>query len=180
MSALRVSHLSDPRQLATAINRGLDLAESTSAGKANLTGGNTFTGDQTIDGNLTVGGAYVARLGANATFENSIDDYTAISFLDFNGVPRATVFGPTSTDQALYFDCDHLILENLAESSVYIDATASKVDLKAGNTTRLSVLSTGVSIPGLVNAANDAAAATAGVPVNGLYRNGSVLMIRVT
>ena len=31
----------------------------------------------------------------------------------------------------------------------------------------------------LVNAANDAAAATAGVPVNGLYRNGSALMIRV-
>jgi hypothetical protein len=30
------------------------------------------------------------------------------------------------------------------------------------------------------NAANDAAAATAGVPVNGIYRNGSVLMVRVT
>jgi hypothetical protein len=29
-----------------------------------------------------------------------------------------------------------------------------------------------------VNAANDAAAATAGVPVNGIYRNGSVLMVR--
>jgi hypothetical protein len=32
---------------------------------------------------------------------------------------------------------------------------------------------------GLVNAANDAAAAAAGVPVNGTYRNGSVLMVRV-
>ena len=32
----------------------------------------------------------------------------------------------------------------------------------------------------LVNAANDGAAATAGVPINGLYRNGSVVMIRVT
>ena len=30
-----------------------------------------------------------------------------------------------------------------------------------------------------VNAANDAAAATAGVPVGGVYRNGSVLMVRV-
>jgi hypothetical protein len=29
------------------------------------------------------------------------------------------------------------------------------------------------------NAANDAAAATAGVPVRGVYRNGSVLMVRV-
>lgn len=30
-----------------------------------------------------------------------------------------------------------------------------------------------------VNAANDAAAAAAGVPINGIYRNGSVLMVRV-
>jgi hypothetical protein len=34
-----------------------------------------------------------------------------------------------------------------------------------------------VTLP--VNAANDAAAATAGVPVGGVYRNGSVLMVRV-
>lgn len=33
---------------------------------------------------------------------------------------------------------------------------------------------------GLVNAVNDAAAAAAGVPVNGVYRNGSVLMVRVS
>jgi hypothetical protein len=32
----------------------------------------------------------------------------------------------------------------------------------------------------LTNAANDVAAATAGVPLNGIYRNGSVLMVRVT
>ena len=32
---------------------------------------------------------------------------------------------------------------------------------------------------GLVNAANDAAAQAAGVPINGMYRNGSVLMVRV-
>jgi hypothetical protein len=30
-----------------------------------------------------------------------------------------------------------------------------------------------------VNAANDAAAASAGVPVDGMYRNGSALMVRV-
>lgn len=30
------------------------------------------------------------------------------------------------------------------------------------------------------NAANDVAAAAAGVPVRGVYRNGSVLMVRVT
>lgn len=32
----------------------------------------------------------------------------------------------------------------------------------------------------LVSAANDAAAAAAGVPINGFYRNGSIVQIRVT
>lgn len=36
------------------------------------------------------------------------------------------------------------------------------------------------NFPTLVNAVNDAAAAAAGVPVGGQYRNGSGLMIRVT
>lgn len=36
-----------------------------------------------------------------------------------------------------------------------------------------------LSLASLVNAVDDTAAATAGVPVGGLYRNGSVLMIRV-
>jgi len=36
-----------------------------------------------------------------------------------------------------------------------------------------------ISLSGLIDAANDAAAATAGVAVNQLYRNGSVVQIRV-
>ena len=36
-----------------------------------------------------------------------------------------------------------------------------------------------LDISSLVNAINDAAAASAGVPVGGMYRNGSVLMVRV-
>ncbi len=43
-----------------------------------------------------------------------------------------------------------------------------------------SNLSSPVKISGLSNAADDTAAATAGVPVNGLYRDGSVLKIRVS
>ena len=45
---------------------------------------------------------------------------------------------------------------------------------------QISVSAPPVNTAGLVNAANDAAAAAAGVPVGGLYRNGSVLMVRVT
>lgn len=37
----------------------------------------------------------------------------------------------------------------------------------------------GVPLNLLVNAANDAAAAAVGVPVSGMYRNGSILMVRV-
>ena len=40
--------------------------------------------------------------------------------------------------------------------------------------------STGLHVGGLTDAANDSAAATAGVAVNQLYRNGSVVMIRVS
>lgn len=36
-----------------------------------------------------------------------------------------------------------------------------------------------LDISSLVNAVDDAAAAAAGVPVGGMYRDGSVLMVRV-
>ena len=41
----------------------------------------------------------------------------------------------------------------------------------------VGTLATGLN--GLTNAANDAAAAAAGVPVGSLYRNGSVIQVRV-
>jgi hypothetical protein len=47
-------------------------------------------------------------------------------------------------------------------------------DAMTGSLTLPSLLFTALPI----NAANDAAAATAGVPVRGVYRNGSVLMVR--
>jgi hypothetical protein len=37
-----------------------------------------------------------------------------------------------------------------------------------------------LNLSGLVNAVNDAAAAVAGVAIGEIYRNGSVLMIRIT
>jgi hypothetical protein len=54
-----------------------------------------------------------------------------------------------------------------------------------GNLTAPNITATGALTAALVgfstlpvNAANDAAAATAGVPIGGVYRNGSVLMVR--
>jgi hypothetical protein len=51
----------------------------------------------------------------------------------------------------------------------------------ASSTLKLEISSTGIFTiaQGLANHADDAAAAGGGIPVNGLYRNGSVVMIRV-
>lgn len=50
---------------------------------------------------------------------------------------------------------------------------------KSGDTMTGILALAGLIFTGLpVNAANDAAAATAGVPVGGVYRNGSILMVR--
>lgn len=59
------------------------------------------------------------------------------------------------------------------------------VDPKTGKPTQVFLLymtSLAQGYPGwnLINAANDAAAATAGVAIGQIYRNGSVLQIRVT
>jgi hypothetical protein len=72
-----------------------------------------------------------------------------------------------------------------------IKNVSGDVDIYAGGVAsgnkELSVKSTGVEVAaaltlagGLTDAANDSAAATAGVAVNQLYRNGSVVMIRVS
>ena len=46
--------------------------------------------------------------------------------------------------------------------------------------TVMSLPASNIDLSGLPNFANDAAAATGGVPVGGMYRNGSVLMVRVS
>lgn len=51
---------------------------------------------------------------------------------------------------------------------------ASTISFRPAGTEALSINGA------LGNYANDAAAATGGVPVNGMYRNGSILMVRVT
>lgn len=89
------------------------------------------------------------------------------------------------TTQKGYFGYDsaanqNLRLVNLETGTIEITASAGNASL---NSTTGSVSLNGVSysmtLAGLGNYANDAAAAAGGVPVSGLYRNGSVLMIRV-
>jgi hypothetical protein len=51
--------------------------------------------------------------------------------------------------------------------------------VKTGATYSISLTSDPLGLASLFNCANDGAAASSGVPVGGLYRNGSVLMVRV-
>jgi hypothetical protein len=79
-------------------------------------------------------------------------------------------------------------LSNTPANNFTIDASADNGTLKlargnAGATTQdiLTVDAAGYLKPGVLpNYANDAAAASGGVPVGGLYRNGSVVMYRVS
>ena len=65
-------------------------------------------------------------------------------------------------------------------------STLDFLDFKTTNSSELltfgapNLFNGTVSIAGLTDAANDSAAATAGVAVNQLYRNGSVVMVRVS
>ena len=79
-------------------------------------------------------------------------------------------------------------LSNTPANNFTITAEADNGTLKlargnAGATTQdiLTVDAAGYLKPGVLpNYANDAAAASGGVPVGGLYRNGSVVMYRVS
>ena len=77
---------------------------------------------------------------------------------------------------------------NTPANNFVLDASADNGTMKiargnAGATTQdiLTVDAAGYLKPGVLpNYANDAAAASGGVPVGGLYRNGSVVMYRVS
>jgi len=64
-----------------------------------------------------------------------------------------------------------------ANLTTLINARATSANATLTGTTQIALLKMSSS---LVDAANDSAAATAGVAVNQLYRNGSVVNIRVS
>jgi hypothetical protein len=69
------------------------------------------------------------------------------------------------------FESGRIILETSGGGDITLNSS-TEIQLAAGTYIKIS--------NGLGNYANDAAAAAGGVPVTGLYRNGSVVMIRVT
>lgn len=123
-----------------------------------------------------VGGAQVATLnGSGLTVHN--DTSTALEMLALK-----TTLGSNAPKSLTWRDASNIV----GKISITYDGAGhtymSFGSLYNGGYTSTEVMRltpTGLTLNGLVNATDDAAAAAAGVPVNGLYRNGSVLMIRV-
>jgi len=71
----------------------------------------------------------------------------------------------------------------VSTGNVVIGTTGASTDININYTSKGAgrhVFTGALSLNTLVNAANDTAAASAGVPVAGVYRNGSILMVRVS
>lgn len=96
-----------------------------------------------------------------------IDSKAPIASPTFTGVPAApTASAATSTTQ-------------LATTAFVTTADNLKAPITSPTFTGTVTLPVAIAVGALTNAVDDAAAATASVPVGRLYRNGSVLMVRV-
>ena len=151
------STISDSRTVKQALQE-IETAVETKAAVA----GPTFTGTPA---------APTASAGTNTTqVATTAFVTTAISNL-INGAPGAL---DTLNEIADAIADDANVAANL---TTLINARVESADGTHTGTTQIALLKMS---SGLVNAANDSAAASAGVAVNQLYRNGSVVMIRVS
>lgn len=139
------------------------------------------TGSATCDALISATGKWVTGLDL------------AMSILDF-GATKAAI--SLKANDRIYFNNAATALGNLNANFrttvfnldyVEYNSALSAFNFVQNNSSRLQVGATVVvntdfliSIASVGNYANDAAAAAAGVPVGGVYRNGSVLQIRVT
>jgi hypothetical protein len=133
-------------------------------------GGLPLTGG-TLSGPITVSGASGTSsqiFGGGATFQAGGSFYTDLIFKDGNGAVRANIYGGTATDHIFYLEGEQIQLLNLAETIVYLNATSSGVDLKASNTTRLSVSSSGAAVTGVISVDQGNVANSAVITLNNL------------
>lgn len=95
-----------------------------------------------------------------------------------------TTIHTTGTDTSLRIEgtgADFTIQSASSASVIGSIANASPVIIVTNNVERMRIDAGGhVMLAGLGNYANDAAAAAGGIPVTGVYRNGSALMVRVS
>lgn len=147
------------RQFETMQQAVADVEEATSANVA-ATGALRDATFLTLSPNTELPNEYVLELGEGMAIEAE------------SGVARLTVKAPIITSGHTV----RLVASNDAELVLPIGgilATRTNAEVLENKTLASPKLS------GLANAANDAAAAAAGVPVGGIYRNASALCVRV-
>jgi hypothetical protein len=88
----------------------------------------------------------------------------------------AAILPPTLVDAQQLPNLDARYIARLRKAIA--DVNTQFTTIAAGDSAKANV--NAPAFTGLQNAASDAAAAALSVPVGGVYRNGSVLMIRVT
>ena len=134
---------------------------------------------------LAIGLFSVTVDGAYCSAKNAINIHCPISFAGLNflhstlGASAQAI--ALQNEQRISWTSDALtVTPTNWRSLVYTTSGTSRLRYMVGATEVWSVTDAGQIIYGVLptNAANDAAAASAGVPVGGVYRNGSALMVR--
>lgn len=148
-------------------------------------------GNDVIDGVLHTNVVHVAELVSVA--DNCVDGISdATNYSTINGVYRAGTSAGAWTDSG-----SHITKSSSGDFGIGIDSQSTSKLLVLGKSSTSSdfalklLNSSGneiatfrndrlVTVPALQNFANDAAASAGSIPVGGLYRNGSVVMVRVS
>jgi len=141
----------------TVITDSTDSAEGTKIINNNLTLSGSTSRKILIDTSTSTNDAFVHFKSSGTTFTAGVDG----SEDSFTISTNTSLTGPGSTSTALRIP----------------DVTSPKVHFDHGIVSSGSIIITPSDV---LNYATDAAAAAGGVPVGGLYRNGSVIQIRVT
>jgi len=128
----------------------------------------------TINQEINIGGTDYSLPSAKAQYinEGTGDIYTA-------GVEDATSV-PSGSIQAILACFNPTTFKIVMGTATPDGFTIIYNDPLNSVTNKIIVNDTGVSIEGLQNFADDAAAATGGIPINGLYKNGNIIQIRLT
>jgi hypothetical protein len=118
-------------------------------------------------------GSYTVRSGAATTLSGGSGTLCAVTLLF--GIETVTVAGAgTNYPQYPAPKCRASASGQLRPASFLVSMTATQTALALNPGAGLTVTASALG-----NYANDAAASAAGVAVNGVYRNGSVLQVRV-
>jgi hypothetical protein len=141
----------------TVITDSTDSAEGTKIFNNNLTLSGSVARTIKIETSNTALDAYVQFKSSTTIFSAGVDGDENSFTIGTN----TSLTGPSSTSTALRIP----------------DVTSPKVHFDHGIVSSGSIIITPSDVP---NYANDTAAAAGGVPVGGLYRNGSVIQIRVS